>query len=224
MGPAQTARHTRGLVSAHELGYVNRRHVSTRKLEAAITDVVNAYSKLDLPKVWGTGETAAADGTKIDLYENNLISEYHIRYGGYGGIAYHHVSDTYVALFTHFIDGLLKNASEIRPKAVASDTQGQSAPVFGLAHLLGIGLMPRIRNWKGLTLFRPDKVGHRGFRIRRPPPSSTTRYAARTPRRRWHPSGTETSSVKRKVAEYSRPAALIVSINYVNIVTIGRRS
>ncbi|MBS9387956.1 MAG: Tn3 family transposase [Dolichospermum sp. WA123] len=26
----------------------------------------------------------------------NLLSEYHIRYGGYGGIAYHHVSDTYV--------------------------------------------------------------------------------------------------------------------------------
>lgn len=168
MGPAQTARHTRGLVSAHELGYVNRRHVSPRKLEAAITDVVNAYSGLSLPKVWGTGETAAADRTKIDLYENNLTSEYHIRYGGYGGIAYHHVSDTYVALFTHFIscgvweavyiiDGLLKNASEIQPKAVASDTQGQSAPVFGLAHLLRIGLMPRIRNWKGLILFRPDK-------------------------------------------------------------------
>ena len=168
MGPAQTARHTRGLASAHELGYVNRRHVSAKKLEAAVTDVVNAYAGLSLPKVWGTGETAAADGTKIDLYENNLTSEYHVRYGGYGGIAYHHVSDTYVALFTHFIacgvweavyviDGLLKNASEIQPKAVASDTQGQSAPVFGLAHLLGIGLMPRIRNWKGLILFRPDK-------------------------------------------------------------------
>ena len=168
MGPVQTARHTRGLVTAHELGYVNRRHVSTSKLEAAIADVVNAYSNLDLPRVWGTGDTAAADGTKIDLRENNLTSEYHVRYGGYGGIAYHHVSDTYVALFTHFIacgvweavyiiDGLLKNASEIQPKAVASDTQGQSAPVFGLAHLLGVGLMPRIRNWKGLILFRPDK-------------------------------------------------------------------
>jgi DNA replication protein DnaC len=31
------------------------------------------------------------------------MSEYHVRYGGYGGIAYHHISDTYVALFTHFI-------------------------------------------------------------------------------------------------------------------------
>jgi TnpA family transposase len=96
------------------------------------------------------------------------MSEYHVRYGGYGGIAYHHVSDTYVALFTHFIscgvweavyllDGLLKNASEIQPRKVSGDTQAQSAPVFGLSYALGIELMPRIRNWKALTLFRPDE-------------------------------------------------------------------
>jgi hypothetical protein len=37
---------------------------------------------------------------KWNLYEQNLLSEYHIRYGGIG---YYHVSDTYVALFSHFI-------------------------------------------------------------------------------------------------------------------------
>ena len=168
MGPAQTAGHTRGAATAHELGYVNRRHVTVGKLEAAATDVINAYAGLDLPRVWGTGETAAADGTKIELRENTLMSEYHVRYGGYGGIAYHHVSDTYVALFTHFIacgvweavyilDGLLKNASEIQPHKVAGDTQAQSTPVFGLSYFLGVELIPRIRNWKALTLFRPDE-------------------------------------------------------------------
>ncbi|MEL7419863.1 MAG: Tn3 family transposase, partial [Cyanobacteria bacterium J06555_3] len=40
----------------------------------------------------GSGKKAAADGSKFEIYENNLMSEYHIRYGGYGGIAYHHVS------------------------------------------------------------------------------------------------------------------------------------
>ena len=29
--------------------------------------------------------------------------------------------------------------------------------MFGLAHLLGIKLMPRIRNWKDLRFFRPSK-------------------------------------------------------------------
>lgn len=90
------------------------------------------------------------------------------RYGGYGAIAYHHISDTYIALFSHFIpcgvwkaiyiiDGLLKNKSDIQPDTVHADTQGQSTPVFALSHLLGINLMPRIRNWKDLTFFRPDK-------------------------------------------------------------------
>lgn len=168
LGPAQTARHMKGKVTPHQLSFVNRRHVTAEKLNEAIRDVVNQYNRFGLPKVWGDGSSAAADGTKFDLYEENLISEYHIRYGGYGGIAYHHVSDTYIALFSHFIpcgvweavyiiDGLLKNQSEIQPDTVHADTQGQSLPVFALAHLLGIKLMPRIRNWKDLKFFRPCK-------------------------------------------------------------------
>lgn len=168
LGPAQAARHMRGLVTAHQISFVNRRHVTAAKLDEAIRDVINQYNRLGLPKVWGDGSTAAADGTKFDLYEENLVSEYHIRYGGYGGIAYHHVSDTYIALFSHFIpcgvweavyiiDGLLKNKSDIQPDTVHADTQGQSLPVFALAHLLGIKLMPRIRNWKDLKFFRPSK-------------------------------------------------------------------
>ncbi|MBV9168560.1 MAG: transposase, partial [Chloroflexi bacterium] len=110
-------------------------------------------------------------GHKYDLAENSLLAEYSIRYGGYGGIAYHHVADTYVALFSHFIpcgvweaiyvlEGLLKNTSDIQPTTVHGDTQAQSTPVFGLAHLLGIKLHPRIRNWKDLTFFRPSKDVH----------------------------------------------------------------
>jgi TnpA family transposase len=55
------------------------------------------------------------------------------------------------------LDGLLKNKSDIQPDTIHSDTQGQSATVFGLSFLLGINLMPRIRNWKDLRLFRPSR-------------------------------------------------------------------
>jgi len=167
LGPNQTARHTRGQVSARMLAHANRQHISIQQLEAAMRDIINAYNQLELPKCWGTGKRAAADGSKFEIYENNLMSEYHIRYGGYGGIAYHHVSDTYIALFTHFIncglweavyilDGLLKNTSDIQPDTLHADTQGQSATVFGLAYLLGIKLMPRIRNWQDYKFFRPS--------------------------------------------------------------------
>lgn len=167
LGPNQMARHSRDAVTSHMISYTNRRHISTAKIEAAIRDMINAFNRFSLPNLWGTGKRAAADGSKFEIYENNLHSEYHIRYGGYGGIAYHHVSDKYIALFTHFItcgvweavyilDGLLKNLSDIQPDTLYADTQGQSAPVFAISYLLGIKLMPRIRNWKDCAFLRPS--------------------------------------------------------------------
>ncbi len=77
------------------------------------------------------------------------------------------VSDTYIALFSHFIpcgvweavyilDSLLSNASDIQPDTIHADTQGASLPVFGLAAILGFDLLPRIRNWHDLNFYRPD--------------------------------------------------------------------
>lgn len=87
LGPAQAARHIRG-VSAHELGATANRHFTIEKLNQAITDVMNAYLELDLIKAWGDGTSVAADGTQIDTLVDNLLAESHIRYGGFGGIAY----------------------------------------------------------------------------------------------------------------------------------------
>ncbi len=164
MGPAEAARHIEG-ITAHEISLAKNRHISLAKLNKAITDVVNAFAQLDVVKAWGDGSSVGTDGTQVDTYIDNLLAETSIRYGGFGGIAYHYVSDNYIALFSRFvpcgaweaiyiIDGLLANASEVQPKTVHADTQGQSFPVFTLAHLFGFDLMPRIRNWKGLTFFQ----------------------------------------------------------------------
>jgi TnpA family transposase len=165
LGPTQIAKNIAD-ISARQVAFVNQRQITTEKLEAAIGMAINAYNQFELPRYWGDMKRVAADGTQWNLYENNLLSERHIRYGGYGGIAYYHVSDTYIALFSHFIpcgvweavyilDGLTKNTLDIQPDTVHGDTQAQSAPVYGLAFLLGIKLMPRIRNWKDLKWFRP---------------------------------------------------------------------
>jgi TnpA family transposase len=45
---------------------------------------------------------------------------------------------------------------QIQPDTLHGDTQAQSTPVFGLSHLLGIQLMPRIRNVKDLVFFKPE--------------------------------------------------------------------
>src|SRR3546814_8840750 len=51
-----------------------------------------------------------------------------------------------------------KTAYEMRISDWSSDVRSSdlSFPVFGLAHLLGINLMPRIRNIKDLVFSRPE--------------------------------------------------------------------
>ncbi|WP_324195407.1 transposase [Nocardia abscessus] len=167
LGPYEAAKHIAG-VSARELSMVRNRHIDLKKLNAAITMVVNAFAELDVVKAWGDGTAVAADGTQVETYIDNLLAETSIRYGGVGGIAYHYIADTYVALFSrfipcgvweavHLIEGLLANDSDIQPTTVHADTQGQSAPVFTLATMFGFDLMPRIRNFADLTFFRASR-------------------------------------------------------------------
>jgi Tn3 transposase DDE domain len=70
-----------------------------------------------------------ADGAAYCSHEP--IGAQHIRYGGYGGIAYHHIADSYIALFTSFIpcgvwetvpilDDLMKNRSVIQPDTTST--------------------------------------------------------------------------------------------------------
>jgi TnpA family transposase len=60
----------------------SQRHITEENLNQAITAVVNAYAQWPLQKVWGTGKSAAADGTKWDMSAESLMAEQHIRYGG----------------------------------------------------------------------------------------------------------------------------------------------
>ncbi|GAB3691113.1 MULTISPECIES: Tn3 family transposase [Actinomycetes] len=167
LGPHQMSRHLRGGLSPHEIAGPAREHVTAHKLNRASADVVNAFSCLDVTYWWGDGSRVGADGTQIDTWDDNLLAETSVRYGGYGGIAYRHIADSYIALFSHFIpcgvweavyifEGLLRQESGLEPETLHADTQGQSLPAFGLAALLGVELLPRIRNWKDLVFYRPS--------------------------------------------------------------------
>ncbi|WP_260850846.1 transposase [Rhodococcus sp. WB9] len=166
LGATEVARHMRGQISAHELYTAGNKHSTADKVHRCSADVINAFTSLDVAGMWGDGQIVAVDGSQIDTWENNLLAESHIRYGGYGGLAMRFVSDSYIALFSHFVpcgaweavyivDGLLRNESDVRPDTIHADTQGQSLPVFGLAALLGFELLPRIRNWQDLNFYRP---------------------------------------------------------------------
>jgi TnpA family transposase len=168
LGPGQTARHAPEIATAQALRRINAQHINAGKLEAAMVDLIGQHARFPLPRHWGNGCAAIADGTHAKLCENNLLGSRHIGYGGYGGLARHHIADSCIALFTsfipcgvweavHILDGLLKNRSDIQPDTLHADTQGQSEPVFGLCRLLGIKLMPRMRGLGDVVFHRPAK-------------------------------------------------------------------
>ncbi|MEL6972531.1 MAG: transposase, partial [Bacteroidota bacterium] len=168
LGANQMVRHTKGTLTPRILRRINKQHINANKLDAAIADIVNYYNKWELTNYWSTGSEMIVDGTHIELIENNMLGSRHIRYGAYGGIAYKYLSGKYIALITRFIscgtweaihilDGFQDNQSELQPDTVIGDTHAQSESVFALAYLMGIQLMPRMRNWNDVSFVRPDK-------------------------------------------------------------------
>ena len=164
IGPSQGARCLQKY-SRKQLAWVFNHQTSENNLTRAIRVLINKYNKFEVPRCWGSGESVSVDGTYWDMYKKNLLASRHIRYGQFGGIGYYHVSDKYIALYGNFIscgihesnyifDGIIENHSEIQPEKIHGDTGAQTEIVFGFAYLLGVKLMPRIRNFKHLKYYK----------------------------------------------------------------------
>lgn len=63
---------------------VRNQHIDLEKLGAAIAMVVNAFTELDVIKVWGGSTRVAADGTQVQTCIDNSPTETSIRYRGVG--------------------------------------------------------------------------------------------------------------------------------------------
>jgi TnpA family transposase len=125
--------------SGDQLAHINRRQITAEKLDAALRDVIDRFNRFTLPHFWGDEQRAAADGTQYELAEDNLLAEKHIRYGGYGGIAYHHVSDLYIRVLGHsslcacrqqegtLVDSGQANASSVLQKGLHNDTNSDGS-------------------------------------------------------------------------------------------------
>jgi hypothetical protein len=105
---------------------------------------------------------------KCTLYEQNLLSEYRIRHGGYGGIGYYYVSDIVHSSFQqlHPVRRLRRdthprrsNQERIQHPTPYPACRHRSPKHAGMcvSYLLSISLIPRIRGLKKLNFFRPHK-------------------------------------------------------------------
>lgn len=152
-----------------DLQYVRRRYITKEQLRASIAGVCNAIFRSRKPEVWGEGTTAcASDSKQFGAWDQNLLTEWHMRYGGRGVMIYWHVEKNSVCIYSQLkapsssevssmIEGVLRHDTEMDIEKQYVDTHGQSEVGFAFCHLLGFELLPRLKNLRKQRLYRPNK-------------------------------------------------------------------
>lgn len=152
-----------------DLQYIRRRYVHKEHLRAAISRVCNAIFQARDATLWGEATTAcASDSKKFGAWDQNLMTEWHARYGGPGVMVYWHVEQHSVCIYSQLkscsssevaamIEGVLRHDTEMAVDKNYVDTHGQSEVGFAFCQLLGFQLLPRLKNIKRQKLYRPNK-------------------------------------------------------------------
>ncbi len=155
-------------VDYHDLRYIKRRFITAAALRKAIAEMVNAIFRARQPHIWGEGtSTVASDAKKFGAWDQNLMTEWHVRYGGPGIMIYWHVEKKSTCIYSQLkscsssevaamIEGVLRHDTEMTVKKNFTDSHGQSEVAFAFCHLLGFDLMPRLKGIKRQKLYRPQ--------------------------------------------------------------------
>lgn len=151
-----------------DLLYIRRRFISNEGLRQAIAQVVNATLAIRLPQIWGEATTAcAADSKQFGAWDQNLLTEWHLRYGGRGVMVYWHVEKNAACIYSQFkrvssseaaamIQGVLRHCTEMNVERQYVDSHGQNAIAFAFCRLLGFELMPRLKGINKQKLYKAE--------------------------------------------------------------------
>ncbi len=151
-----------------DLLYVRRKFIQKTQLRDAIAEVVNATFQARLTQIWGEGTTTcASDSKKFGAWDQNLMTEWHIRYGGRGVMIYWHVDKNSACIYSQLkscsssevaamIEGLLRHCTRMKIEKNYVDSHGQSEVAFAFCHLLGFQLMPRFKGIARQKLYLPS--------------------------------------------------------------------
>ncbi|MCU7939830.1 MAG: Tn3 family transposase [gamma proteobacterium symbiont of Bathyaustriella thionipta] len=154
-------------ISYKELLHIRKRYIHKSTVRDAIAQVVNAIFKIRRPDIWGEGTTAcASDSKKFGSWDQNLMTEWHIRYGGRGVMIYWHVEKKSTCIYSQLkrcsssevasmIEGVLKHCTDMTIERQYVDSHGQSEVAFAFSHLLGFNLLPRLKAIATQKLYRP---------------------------------------------------------------------
>jgi len=144
-------------VSADELRYVKRRFLHKEALRTAIAEVVNGTFAIRHPAIWGEATTAcASDSKQFGAWDQNLMTEWHARYGGRGVMIYWHVEKNSTCIYSQLrrcsssevaamMEGVLRHCTEMEVDRQYVDSHGQSEVAFAFSYILGFDLLPRLK-------------------------------------------------------------------------------
>lgn len=151
-----------------DLLYIRRKYIDKDNLRNAIAEIVNAILRNKMTDIWGEGTTScASDSKKFGAWDQNLMTEWHIRYRGRGVMIYWHVAKHSTCIYSQLkscsssevasmIEGVLKHCTSMEVGKNYVDSHGQSEVAFAFCHLLGFQLMPRLKAINSQKLYRPD--------------------------------------------------------------------
>lgn len=151
-----------------DLQYIKRKFINKDNLRNGISTVVNAILSSREKNIWGEATTTcASDSKKFGAWDQNLLTEWHIRYRGRGVMIYWHVENNSACIYSQLkacsssevsamIDGLLKHCTDMEIEKNFVDSHGQSEVAFAFCHLLGFNLMPRLKAIHSQKLYRPE--------------------------------------------------------------------
>lgn len=151
-----------------DLQYIRRRFITRDYLCTATALVANAVFQIRQPQLWGESTTAcASDSKKFGAWDQNLLTEWHVRYRGPGIMIYWHVERKSVCIYSQLkrcsssevaamITGVLWHCTEMTVERQYVDSHGQSEVAFAFCSLLGFQLLPRLKGIHRQKLYRPD--------------------------------------------------------------------
>ncbi|MBD3557519.1 Tn3 family transposase [Planktothrix sp. FACHB-1355] len=163
-----------------DLLYVRRRFINKDHLRNAIRQVVNAIFQVRQPNIWGEGTTAcASDSKKFGAYDQNLMTEWHARYGGRGVMIYWHVERKSTCIYSQLktcssseaasmIEGVLRHCTEMSVNKQYVDSHGQSEVAFAFCRLLRFELLPRLKAIHRQKLYRVENGKDNEYRNLQP--------------------------------------------------------
>ena len=162
--------------SYKELLHTRRRYIDADVLRDATRRVVNATLAARHPRIWGEGTTACASDSKhFGAFDQNLMTEWHVRYGGRGVMIYWHVERGSVCIHSRLrrcsssevaamIEGVLRHDTEMEVERQYVDSHGQSEVAFAFCRLLGFQLLPRLKAIAAQRLYLPEAGARRRTR------------------------------------------------------------